>query len=196
VIEVQIGVFQQYRSMLENPGAPVAICALGRKRGVFVLVVDKIEEEDSATLTLVLDSTNADLQLWNRAMFGKTDDVTLRGLEWSRLDRGILILVTIALFMLIAPSGRADPTSVPGETASRPSATPARLQQPPVPLVGSGGQVNFYYRVPGTDLMGKPFGRNGLHLSSSRGAMTNERSHHGFCAMNAAACRKGIGKPD
>jgi Salmonella virulence plasmid 65kDa B protein len=50
-------------------------------------------------------------------MFGKTDDVPLRGLEWSRLDRGILIVVTIALFMLIAPSVRADPTSVPGEMA-------------------------------------------------------------------------------
>jgi hypothetical protein len=67
--------------MLENPGAPVAICALGRKRGIFVLVVDKIEEEDSATntphpdppiardhpgpsdriLNYFLDSPNADL---------------------------------------------------------------------------------------------------------------------------------------
>ena len=50
-------------------------------------------------------------------MYGRTGDVPLRGLEWSLLGRGILLLVAIALTVLIAPSGRADPTSAPGETA-------------------------------------------------------------------------------
>jgi len=50
------------------------------------------------------------------AMYDRTG-VPLRGLEWSLVDRGILLFVAIALTMLTASSGRADPTSAPGETA-------------------------------------------------------------------------------
>ncbi len=48
-------------------------------------------------------------------MYGRTGDVPLRGLEWSLVGHGSLLFVVIALAMLMASSGRADPTSAPGE---------------------------------------------------------------------------------